>query len=146
MIVEEVGLKEGDVINIINSDLIGSGHALFHIYIKFIKFSNFSSYNHQENLKGILKLCLLKEIGSKFNPIDLHKFKDFPEMIQYIMQILICSYVYAPDKNDFKQNIEIILERAGHNMFMLLIKMISNKTLKLFWKEQDIIYLIFLIL
>ena len=43
MIVEEVGLKEGDVINIINSDLIGSGHALFHIYIKFIKFSNLIS-------------------------------------------------------------------------------------------------------
>ena len=119
MIVEEVGLKEGDVITIRKDDIIGAGPKTleFYIYIKFIKFSNFSSYNHQENLKGILKLCLLKEIGSKFHRIDLHKFKDFPEMIQYIMQILICSEVYAPDKNDFKQNIEIILERAGHNIF-----------------------------
>ena len=41
------------------------------IYIKFIKLNNYSVYNFNKELKGILKFCILKDFANKINFPDI---------------------------------------------------------------------------
>ena len=66
------------------------------VYIKFIKFSNYSAFNCFKELKGILKLCLLKEIASKIDLLyldQIYNTKRIPENLYYILKILKESYI-----------------------------------------------------
>ena len=84
----------------------------YEIYIKFIKFSDYSAFNCYKDLKGILKLCLLNEISSKIDDSYLNNLfekKNIPENLFYIMKILKKSYVYVNQKNEVGNAIEKIL-------------------------------------
>ena len=84
----------------------------YEIYIKFIKFSDYSAFNCYKDLKGILKLCLLNEIASKIDDSYLNNLfekKNIPENLFYIMKILKKSYVYVNQKNEVGNAIEKIL-------------------------------------
>lgn len=66
--------------------------------IKFIKVSNnnFIKINNSE-LFGLLRLCLLKEISSKF---DRNRLEKLPDIICYIMEVLQHGYI---ENNDVKK-------------------------------------------
>ena len=66
----------------------------YKIFIKFIKFSTYSAYNGNKELKGILKLCLLNEIASKIElpNLTMWKMRGLPEIAYFILKILKFSY------------------------------------------------------
>ena len=63
----------------------------YKIFIKFIKFSTYSAYNGNKELKGILKLCLLNEIASKIElpNLTMWKMRGLPEIAYFILKIPI---------------------------------------------------------
>lgn len=70
------------------------------MHIKFIKFSNYSSFNRFRELKGILKLSLLNEIAAKIDSAyldQLYNMKNIPENIYYILEIL--KYIDLEENN-----------------------------------------------
>ena len=81
--------------------------------IKFIKSPKSSSYiNCNSEIKGLLKLCLLKEVSQK---IELEKLKTLSEIIYYIMRILQNGKII--DDGNIKQNIQDVLEKMrGSNL------------------------------
>ena len=88
----------------------------YEIYIKFIKFSDHSIFNCYRDLKGILKLCLLNEISSKFDDYYLNNLflmKSIPENLYFIMKILKKSYINVNQKNDAGPAIEKILKNVN---------------------------------
>ena len=122
------GLNNKSRIIFIDSErLKGAGYASWRykiINIKFIKLikdinSNINIFNSE--LKSILKLCLLKEISSKFffwNP-DHPKYvelqKNVPDLIVYILSILQNGYVIY--KESIKDTItEVIRKEGGSNI------------------------------
>ena len=55
---------------------------------------------------GLLKLCLLKEIAPKLN---YHQLKKLPDLVHYIMQILLNGYIEG-NGNDVKKDIKDALQ------------------------------------
>ncbi len=73
---EEIGLSDNAQINIFTPARAGGGYYYKkEVNIKFLKVSpkNCIKTNNSD-LFGLLKLCLLKEISSKFDPIDLKNY------------------------------------------------------------------------
>ena len=106
-------------INIVNKhDISGAGDApTLQIFIKFIKFNNYSKFNCNVDLKGILKLCLLNEITSKWNDINLNEIKKFSEIAYIIMKILKYSYIPSLYEKEASKNIKEVLEKvSGSNI------------------------------
>ena len=84
---EEIGLSGNEEINIVTPSRAGGGYYYEkEVNIKFLKVSTNNCIKaNNSDLIGLLNLCLLKEISSKFDLIRLEKF---PEIIFYIMQVL----------------------------------------------------------
>ena len=85
----------------------------FKIFIKFIKYNQYSKYNCNTDLKGILKLCFLKEISSKFDHYTIDVFKNISEIVYLIMRILNQSGIENEDSVEAKQQIEKVLNQVN---------------------------------
>ena len=83
------------------------------IYIKFIKLNNYSVYNFNKELKGILKFCILKDFANKINFPDIGNWKQsgLPEIVYFILKILKHGYNYRYDYDNPSQNIKEILQK-----------------------------------
>ena len=84
------------------------------INIKFIKLSKNIIYKNENlDILGLLKLCFLKEMAPKISDNNLKKL---PELIYYIIKILLRGYVEdRPD--DIKKNIvEVLKKMRGSNI------------------------------
>ena len=89
-------IKKESIIHLVKR-LRGGGCALQkEINIKFIEDQNNSNksyisfFKKENNLYGLLKVCLMKEISSK---LDEEQIKKLPEFLSYIVQILKNGYV-----------------------------------------------------
>ena len=98
---EQEGIKKMDkppVIEVIfTSEIIGAGgfHYDKEINIKFLKLPSSVIYeNNNKDIKGILKLCLLKEVSQKLTD---DKLKLLPDIFNYIMKILQKGYIIEND-------------------------------------------------
>ena len=94
------------------------------INIKFIKSQNETGKSKKKaELYGLLKLCLLKEISSKF---ENDVIKQLPEILSYIMQILKNGYI---SQIIAKEEIKKVLNRMkGSNI--LNFSNFVNKTIE----------------
>ena len=110
-----------NVYNNINNNIINKKQFNYKIYIKFLRLSNYSAYNCYTELKGILKLCLLKEIAIKIDNTvlqQLRMMKKIPEIIYYIIKTLKESRLDIEQINNVNQNIKGIMEQEdGRNIF-----------------------------
>ena len=101
------------------------------ISIKFIKNNKHSIYNCDKELKGILKLCFLKEMASKINEQildDLFNTKNIPEIIYYILKILKNSYVDLHHRNEaVNVNIKIIIGNDNGNNLINFSNFVEEK-------------------
>ena len=84
------------------------------INIKFLKIpNNFIYKNYNQEIIGILKLCLLKEISQKLTD---DKLKQLPDIFYYIMNILKKGYIME-DPVNIKQNIiDVLKKMSGSNI------------------------------
>ena len=115
----QLGITNKSMITVIDTKGVkGAGYPpiQIHIYIKFIKFCNFSMFNCNKDLNGLLKLCLLKEISSKIKVEDIKTLQKFPDIIYYIMTILKNPGQLFDPRKEIKENIENILNKTGHNI------------------------------
>ena len=99
---------------VLSADIIGAGPAplIKEINIKFIKISKNIVNNFCEvNLKGLLKLCLLKEIAPKLSNEQIYKF---PDKIFFIMNILKKGRVLP--KTIEQEIIKILQKMDGSNI------------------------------
>ena len=113
--VSEAGLDDNSKIYVINKKGVkGAGFPLpqKEINIKFIKDPNNNNQKKsKKELKGLLKLCLLKEISPKLNDNQLNQLS---EMISYIMKLLKKGYI---DCDDVKSGIiEILTKMEGSSI------------------------------
>ena len=115
----EVGIGKDpntSIIVVIDTDAIkGAGYTYNkEINIKFLKLPNSSIYkNDNQDIIGILKLCLLKEVSQKLTDDNL---KQIPDIINYIMKILQRGYIEENPYN-IKQNIKDVLDKMmGSNI------------------------------
>ena len=109
--VSQIGIVNNDEIEFLPG-LIGGGGPSLCINIKFIKFSDYSKFNCNTHLTGLLKLCYLSEIASKFKTFEHMKgIKNISELAYYIMKILNDSYTpwYHIDRTSI--TIKQILEK-----------------------------------
>jgi hypothetical protein len=107
---EDIGLIKDCRIFFCNEAISGGSWYNKEINIKFIKVSNNNYIKiNNSDLFGLLKLCLLKEISSKF---DRKRLEKLPDIIRYIMEVLQHGYI---ENNDVKQNIKDILEKVRGN-------------------------------
>ena len=86
--IAEAGIRNRDLIMVVDrANVIGGGCWCGKIInVKFIKVTKSNIYqNCNIGIKGILKLCLLKEISQKFPSEQLN---NLPELIKYIMKIM----------------------------------------------------------
>ena len=120
------------------------------INIKFIKeekninksyFSIFkSSFQNEEDLYGLLKLCLLKELSSK---VEDHQISELPELLSYILKILKKGYIQDPvNKEEIKKVLQklkgsnilnfskYIDESINSNDIKMLLQLLNNEDLK----------------
>ena len=128
----------------------GEPHYSKEINIKFIKEQNninksYSSifkfsFQKEEELYGLLKLCLLKEISSK---LEDKQIKKLPDLLSYIVTILKNGYIMDPIK---KKEIKKVLKKMkGSNILNfskyidesinssninILMKFLNNEDLK----------------
>ena len=113
--ITEAGLNYKSIIVVVKTKGVkGAGFPLpqKEINIKFIKDSNNNNQKQSKNeLKGLLKLCLLKEISPKLNDNQLNQLS---EMISYIMKLLKKGYI---DDDDVKSVIiEILTKMEGSSI------------------------------
>ena len=92
--------------------VIGGGPSyLKEINVKFIKVQKNTNksfkfkFQKEEDLYGLLKLCLLKEISSKYQE---EQIKKLPDLLSYIIQILKNGYI---DDIISKEDIKKVLEK-----------------------------------
>lgn len=92
------------------ADLYIKNNLDFKIHIKFIKNSQYSAYNQNNDLKGILKLCLLNEIASKIDNtvLDNMKNNNNNKDIYFILKVLKDS-----GNNLEKKDTETIVKMMG---------------------------------
>ena len=128
--VAQTGLINNSKIYIIDAEAVkgAGGGFIWHfqeINIKFIKISKSINTNiNILNLEtiGLLKLCLLKELSSKFRFYffgDNYKKlkKNLPDLIICILQILIEGYISSDGDDDIKETIiEVIQKEGGGNI------------------------------
>ena len=87
------------------------------INIKFIEDPNNSNksyisfFKKENNLYGLLKVCLMKEISSK---LDEEQIKKLPEFLSYIVQILKNGYVLGEIKKEEIKN--VLKKMEGSNI------------------------------
>ena len=139
----EINIQKESVIHLVRR--LRGGGCIFEkeINIKFIKSSpeknqsNISFINFE--LNGLLKLCLLKEISSKYN---YEQIKKLPELLSYIMEILKNGYISDEIK---KEEIKKVLEKMkGSNIvnFSKYVNECVNRTelkmLKQFLDKKDL--------
>ena len=98
----------------------------FKIFIKFIRYNQFSRYNCLTDLKGILKLCLLKEISSKFDHYTLDIFKKISETVYLIMKILNQSCIEGENSGEAKQQIEKVLNKVNGSNIISFSKFVDE--------------------
>ena len=114
----EIGVEidKNPKISVIDNNLIGAGGFDYRkeINIKFLKLPNSSTYeNNNQDIIGILKLCLLKEVSQKLSDDILQKL---PDILNYIMKILQNGYIMENPKN-IKQNIiDVLIKMQGSNI------------------------------
>ena len=111
----EAGLNHKSIIFVINlGPLKGAGYALpqKEINIKFIKDPNNNNQKQsKKELKGLLKLCLLKEISPNLNDNQLNQLS---EMISYILKLLKKGHI---ENEDVKSEIiEVLAKMEGSSI------------------------------
>ena len=104
----EAGLKNNSIIIVIKPKQIKkSGPWLIkEINIKFIKISKNNNYkNNNQEIIGVLKLCLLKEVSQK---IPYNRLAKLPTLIYYIMEIISNGFILGHPiiKKDFEDVLE----------------------------------------
>ena len=106
---KDVIFKENVVYFVRKLSMSYSGGEWYHktINIKFIKLPKSVSYpKYYQDIFGLLKLCLLKEISQK---ISDEKLKKLPELIYCIMNVISKGYIFD---NDIKKNIQEIMQKT----------------------------------
>ena len=118
---KEIGFKDYICINVVSNYIIGAGGPIKEkpmynkeINIKFLKLlGNSICKNDNQDIKGILKLCLLKEVSQN---LTADKLQQLPDILNYIMNILKKGYIIE-DPNFIKQNIKDVLDKiCGSNI------------------------------
>ena len=118
---KEIGFKDYICINVVSNYIIGAGGPIKEkpmynkeINIKFLKLlGNSICKNDNQDIKGILKLCLLKEVSQN---LTADKLQQLPDILNYIMNILKKGYIIE-DPNFIKQNIKDVLNKiCGSNI------------------------------
>ena len=118
---KEIGFKDYICINVVSNYIIGAGGPIKEkpmynkeINIKFLKLlDNSICKNDNQDIKGILKLCLLKEVSQN---LTADKLQQLPDILNYIMNILKKGYIIE-DPNFIKQNIKDVLNKiCGSNI------------------------------
>ena len=111
------------------------------INIKFIKYPEikiniYNPYNQkEEELYGLLKLCLLKEISSK---LSYEKIKKLPYLLSYIMQILQNGYIAdSIPQEDIKRVLEKMKGSNILNFSKYIDKTISSNDIKMLLQYID---------
>jgi hypothetical protein len=119
---------------------VGGGIPKKEINIKFIKIPNIINIKKNSNdLIGLLKLCLLKEISPKLNNSQIDSLS---MIISYIMRILKNGYI--EDDDDIKKNIKEVLNKIRGSNIINFSKYVDkiinsnelNKILNLLNKEE----------
>ena len=115
------------------------------INIKFIKdqkikINLYNPYNEKEKeLFGLLKLCLLKEISSKFSE---EQIKKLPELLSYIIQILKNGYIIdSIPEEDIKKVLEKIKGSNILNFSKYIDKTINSNEINMLLQYIDKDYL-----
>ena len=118
---------------------IGGGYSK-EINIKFIKEPKYIStfIQKEEELYGLLKLCLLKEISSKFTK---EQIKQLPKLLSYILTVLKNGYI---SDTIAEEDIKKILEKMKGSDILNFSKYIDQvidlgqiKMLKQFLNQED---------
>ena len=113
---EELGIKNDSIIDAIESAIIGGGPDYYKVInIKFLKLSNNNcKYNNvNQDIIGILKLCLLKEVSQKISDDKLNQLSD---IFYYLMELLKRNYL-KENPYDLAQNIKDVLDKiTGNNI------------------------------
>ena len=92
------------------------------INIKFIKINQNKTYIYSsKELKGLLKLCLLKEVSNKINSNDLDKL---PSDISWILQILKNGYMKVDNP---KEGIVNVLKKMRGSNIINFSKYVDEK-------------------
>jgi len=114
--VAESGIPEGSHIFVVRTMGVSGAGGWFpkEINIKFIKISKgFINKNYNQELLGVLKLCLLKEISQKI-PDD--KLRQLPNLSRYIIELMKRGCI-TEDPENIKKNIKEVLEKMeGSNI------------------------------
>ena len=106
-----------------SSSLKGAGYfPNLNINIKFLKSQKrpYVINISNSNLHGLLKLCLLKEISSKLDNIQLNKL---PNIISFIMKSLNNGY---QQNNNIKNCISDILNKTNGNNIIIFSKYVDE--------------------
>lgn len=105
------------------------------INIKFIRNQNNKNISFEsifpkgEELYGLLKLCLLKEIASKYNDENI---KQLPDLLSYIIQILKNGYIAdSIPKEDIKKILEKMEGSHILNFSKYIDKAIDSNQIKI---------------
>ena len=107
----ESGIGGDSIISVFNTKHLKGGGSWYYkiINIKFIKVSKNNFYkNDNQEIIGLLKLCLLKEISKKISEDELKKL---PDLICYIMNILSLGYI-PDDPGCVRKNIMDVLKKT----------------------------------
>ena len=142
---EFYGITKSVTITMINNFVGGGPSYSKEINIKFIKVQSNSNisldygFPKEEELCGLLKLCLLKEIASKYND---EQIKNLPDILSYIIQILKNGYI---EDSIAKEDIRIVLEKmkGSHilNFSKYIHKIIDSNQIKIllqYLKSEDL--------
>ena len=99
----------------------------YKIFIKFIRCNEVPQFEFNKDLNGLLKLCLLNEISSKFNENDIERLKSLSPDIYFIMKILNQSNTCKSD-NPKKIIRTVLKQKNGSNVinFSNFVDMVVN--------------------
>ena len=120
---KECRIQNGDMIIVVKTNVLGGGGDSseqvntgesfnIEINIKFIKINKDRIYvQSNKELKGLLKLCLLKEVSGK---IDSSYLNDLPNEISWILKILKNGYIKVDDPKEGIVN--VLRKMKGSNI------------------------------
>ena len=145
---EFYGIKKTVIISMIHSFTGGGPSYSKEINIKFIRAQNNQNISFEsifpkgEELYGLLKLCLLKEIASKYNDENI---KQLPDLLSYIIQILKNGYIAdSIAKEDIKKVLEKMEGSHILNFSKYIDKIIDSNQIKIllqYLNSADLIYI-----
>ena len=113
--IAEGGLENNSIIFETKTQDINGGRYWFNkeINIKLIKVSKSNNYKNNQEIIGVSKLCLLKEVSKKILYVQLEKL---PDLIYYFIQILSVGYI-TDNSFEIKNTIKNVLEKMkGSNI------------------------------